>query len=140
LRVKPVLDRRLIEFCLAVPEEQRWSAEWPKKVLRNAMQDILPQPIRERKEKADFTPIIDWELKRRQADKMDGLFKYSTLSHLGVIDKDRFYELFNTYRNGTAINARSLGSFEVLIWLELWLRSIIDVKVGGEKNGQTQGF
>ncbi len=136
----PFLDRRLIEFCLAVPEEQRWSAEWPKNVLRNAMQDILPKPIRKRKGKADFTPIIDWELKRRQADKMEGLLKSPTLSHLGVIDNDRLYGLFNTYRNGTTINPPVLNIFEVIIWLELWLRSTIDFKVGGEKNGQTWRF
>jgi asparagine synthase (glutamine-hydrolysing) len=134
----PFLDRRLIEFCLAVPEEQRWSTDWPtKKLLRNAMQNVLPESIRKRDEKADFTSIVDWELKKRQADKLDEILKFSTVSYLGITDKERFYELLNRYREGATLNYRQLNVFEVMVWLELWVRSAIKLSTigGGEKNG-----
>jgi asparagine synthase (glutamine-hydrolysing) len=41
----PLLDRRLIEFCLALPWEQKRSKGWSKVVLRRAMAGILPETV-----------------------------------------------------------------------------------------------
>jgi asparagine synthase (glutamine-hydrolysing) len=41
----PFLDRRLIEFCLALPWEQKRSKGWSKVVLRRAMAGILPEAV-----------------------------------------------------------------------------------------------
>src|SRR5438552_1726703 len=36
----PLSDRRIVEFALALPEEQRWRGEQPKFILRNAMRGL----------------------------------------------------------------------------------------------------
>jgi asparagine synthase (glutamine-hydrolysing) len=41
----PFLDRRLIEFCLAMPWKQKRSKGWSKVVLRRAMAGILPETV-----------------------------------------------------------------------------------------------
>ncbi|HMK34283.1 MAG TPA: lasso peptide isopeptide bond-forming cyclase [Desulfomonilaceae bacterium] len=57
----PFRDTRLMEFCLALPAEQKLSGGWPRRVLRLAMAGILPEDIRWRTDKVDFRPsFIYW--------------------------------------------------------------------------------
>lgn len=51
----PFLDRRLVEFCLALPADQKRRHGWGRYVLRNAMQGRLPDRICRRHSKTDFT-------------------------------------------------------------------------------------
>lgn len=51
----PFLDRRLVEFCLGLPAEQRLRDGWGRIIQRNAMAGILPEAIRWRRDKS--TPI-----------------------------------------------------------------------------------
>ena len=51
----PFLDRRLIEFCVAIPEDQRWRNGQTKFVLRNAMTNLLPECVRMRLTKGDYS-------------------------------------------------------------------------------------
>jgi len=118
----PFFDRRLVEFCLALPEEQRWGTEWPKAVLRQAMKGILPEPVRNRKDKADFSIIFDQEMKQRQADKLYELFRSSMLANLGVVYTNWLRQFWEGYRHKTSSNVVRNG-LEAFIWLELWHRS-----------------
>lgn len=52
----PFFDRRLVEFCLAVPADQRLREGWPRSLQRRAMQGILPPKVQWRKSKADLSP------------------------------------------------------------------------------------
>jgi asparagine synthase (glutamine-hydrolysing) len=52
----PFFDRRLIEFCIAIPEEQKFADGWTRLVQRRAMQGILPEPIQWRTTKSNLTP------------------------------------------------------------------------------------
>ena len=54
----PFLDRRVIEWVLALPEEQRWRQDQTKFVLRQAMQGLLPETVRQRRTKADFSDLF----------------------------------------------------------------------------------
>ncbi|MDW8319090.1 MAG: asparagine synthase-related protein [Anaerolineae bacterium] len=42
----PFLDRRMVDFCLALPDEQRAGSGWPKMLLRRAMAGRLPEALR----------------------------------------------------------------------------------------------
>jgi asparagine synthase (glutamine-hydrolysing) len=48
---QPFLDRRLAEFCVALPWNQKVNDGWPKLILRRAMAGILPESIRWRSER-----------------------------------------------------------------------------------------
>src|SRR4030095_2500640 len=41
----PFYDRRLVEFCIALPPEQKIHQGWPRWILRNAMKNFLPGEI-----------------------------------------------------------------------------------------------
>ncbi len=51
----PFFDKRLVEFCLALPTEQKLSQGWSRIVLRRAMTDILPAAIQWRDSKANLS-------------------------------------------------------------------------------------
>ncbi|MEO1671817.1 MAG: lasso peptide isopeptide bond-forming cyclase [Cyanobacteria bacterium J06631_2] len=48
----PFFDRRLMEFCLAIPLEQKFRQGYPRAILRHAMAGILPPEIQWRVSKA----------------------------------------------------------------------------------------
>ncbi|MBK9595501.1 MAG: hypothetical protein IPO57_09150 [Rhodocyclales bacterium] len=41
----PFLDRRVVEFCMRLPDAQRFRGGWPKHILRRAMAGFLPQTV-----------------------------------------------------------------------------------------------
>lgn len=82
----PLLDVRLIEFALGLPPHERTWRGRTKIVLRNALVDVLPEPVRERSSKADFSGFMDRELRVRQRTRIDALFTRSRLAEAGVVD------------------------------------------------------
>jgi asparagine synthase (glutamine-hydrolysing) len=119
----PFFERRLVEFLLALPEDQRWRGEWPKAILRKAMDGILPETIRVRKDKADFSCMIDLEFKDRLAPKIEKLIETSAFTGFEIINFDKLQQLFDDYRQGKTIeDARD--AIEIFVWLESWYRSM----------------
>lgn len=65
----PFLDYRLVELCLSFDDDLRISDGITKVTLRNAMKDILPEPIRQRMDKIGFaTPESVWATKLNPAE------------------------------------------------------------------------
>lgn len=58
----PFLDRRILEFAYAIPDNQRFRPGVSKFVLRNSMRTILPERIRLRSSKADLTEFYPMAL------------------------------------------------------------------------------
>ncbi len=54
----PFHDRRVIEFGMGLPAEQRWRDGLHKHVLREAMRDHLPEIVRQRSSKAEFSRVF----------------------------------------------------------------------------------
>lgn len=51
----PFWDKRLVEFCLALPSNQKLSCGWNRVIMRRAMSNTLPEAVRWRLGKADFS-------------------------------------------------------------------------------------
>ena len=51
----PFFDRRLVEFCIGLPDEQKLAGGWPRMVLRRAMEGVLPPEIQWRSTKGDLS-------------------------------------------------------------------------------------
>lgn len=52
----PFWDKRLIEYCLALPGQQKCYNGYNRVVMRRAMNDVLPPEVCWRRDKTDFTP------------------------------------------------------------------------------------
>ena len=62
----PFWDRRLVEFCLALPADQKLRNGLGRFVLRSAMQGRLPASVRLRPTKADFLPFLREDMIREK--------------------------------------------------------------------------
>jgi asparagine synthase (glutamine-hydrolysing) len=54
----PLLRLNVVEFALAIPEEQRWRGAETRFALRQAMKGLLPENIRTRSRKTDFSILF----------------------------------------------------------------------------------
>ncbi len=52
----PFFDKRLVEFCLSLPANQKLYRGWTRIIMRRAMANILPEIIQWRVDKIDFYP------------------------------------------------------------------------------------
>ena len=51
----PFFDKRLVEYCLALPPEQKLSQGWTRYIFRRSMASVLPEDVCWRTSKADFS-------------------------------------------------------------------------------------
>ena len=51
----PFFDKRLVDFCLALPPHQKLNKGWDRVVMRRAMQGILPDSVRWRGDKSNLS-------------------------------------------------------------------------------------
>jgi len=52
----PFLDRRLVEFCLALPTEQKVQSGWTRSITRRALAGCLPPTVQWRRGKSNLGP------------------------------------------------------------------------------------
>ena len=57
----PLMDWRLVTFAFGLPADCKIGAGYTKRVLRDAMQGIMPENVRRRRSKIGFnSPMIEW--------------------------------------------------------------------------------
>jgi asparagine synthase (glutamine-hydrolysing) len=92
-----LLDRRLAEFCLALPPEQKLRDGWTRYVMRRAVDDVLPPAVRERAWKHDPSRALFSKLVSRDAERaIDSIRRNEELlvpyvDIAGVLEQDRRY-------------------------------------------------
>jgi len=57
----PFLNHELVEFVFSLPDDYKIRSAWTKAILRNSMNEILPESICWRKEKVGFEPPKSFE-------------------------------------------------------------------------------
>ena len=112
----PFFDKKLIEFVLSLPPEYKYSQGWIKILLRYAMKDILPEKIRSRRDKAEFSEILTQQL---NAVDIRGIMANSSLVSLGLIRKERIDVLIDSFENND--NTELLFLWKI-VNLEYWYR------------------
>lgn len=127
---RPFADRRLLEFTLSIPDDEVWRTGEPiKTILRDAMKGVLPEKVRRRTTEAEFSPLIERELRHRQRTEADQLIRDSNLVKLGVVEHDRLQDAWRSYCEESNSSAASVVT-HALAW-ELWYRwSILNLETG----------
>ncbi len=59
----PFCDRRLVEFCLALPASQKLQGGWSRYVMRQAMAGTLPEKVRWRGGKISLAQVFPYSLR-----------------------------------------------------------------------------
>ena len=116
----PFWDKRLVEFCLGLPPEQKIRNGWTRLVLRKAMQGILPPEIQWRKDKSNLGHNFSHVFQTFEQELVERvLLQKSTAPY---IDKDTLHELQTRFRSKQATD-QDLISIWKAITLALWLQS-----------------
>ena len=79
----PFYDKRLVEFCLALPPEQKLSNGWSRRVMRNAMEGILPPSVQWREGKGDLSHGFDYGMATYEKPLLEQLKE----SKIGGVDR-----------------------------------------------------
>jgi asparagine synthase (glutamine-hydrolysing) len=95
----PLFDRRVVEFCLALPWQQHFLNGWTKPIFRRAMKGIIPEAIRWRKNWEHVGPAFSaswlklWESGVRNAigRELNGTAEF--------IDVQRVHSLWRSYES-----------------------------------------
>ena len=62
----PFLDWRIVHFCLSLPNEAKTGSGFTKRILRDAMKNIIPKSIRTRYSKQGFAPPMKYFLENKE--------------------------------------------------------------------------
>lgn len=116
----PFHDRRLYEFLMAIPDDQRARNFQRKFILRNAMRGLVPDEVLARRDKADFSILFVEALERIGGERF---FDEMALEAAGWVDRTEFLRM---YRQRTADYLDSnIWPLWTTFALELWYRLIV---------------
>jgi asparagine synthase (glutamine-hydrolysing) len=119
----PFLDRDLIAFLMAIPGEVHARHGVPRVLLREAMRDILPESIRTRTWKSDFTQLVNHSLREDAAAILETMSADCLGVRFGYLDADRLAP--ELARLASMLNAPDcIDSWELAdtYGLEMWLQ------------------
>ncbi|CAN5397751.1 asparagine synthase (glutamine-hydrolyzing) [soil metagenome] len=120
----PFLDYRLVEKTLSVHPDLVINKGTTKHILREAMKGILPEQIRNRKDKIGFmTPEEKWFRTDKFKNYIIATIESDSFKNRGYFNTDEVKERYKKHLNGE-INI----SKEIWKWinLEMWFKEFID--------------
>lgn len=93
----PFCDRRLAEFCLAVPANQKLHQGWTRAIMRRAMTDILPNEIRWRIGKANLSPNFQLGLLNGHRELLDDIIVRNPGALGNYVDIPALQKVYSRY-------------------------------------------
>ncbi|MEM9005880.1 MAG: lasso peptide isopeptide bond-forming cyclase [Cyanobacteria bacterium P01_F01_bin.86] len=118
----PFMDKRLIEFCLALPAEQKLSQGWSRMILRRALAGILPEAVQWRGGKADMTANFLHGLLVRDRQQLDDIMR----NQLEPLEPYINLNVLSTAYGRMVSNQTSQNTDHMAVWraviLTLWLQ------------------
>jgi len=115
----PYLSRELVDFALTLPTEWQFGNGLSKRILREAMHGLLPDPVRLRAGKGGLHVAHRIALRREQ-DRLRRLFERSVLGQIGWIMPNKLLDAIS--RHLVHKHAPVPLMLHHAISLELWLQ------------------
>jgi asparagine synthase (glutamine-hydrolysing) len=114
----PFVDRRLAEFCVAIPGDQKISEGYTRMIVRRGLAGYLPRAIHDRADKGD----LGWSFRNgfeNRADQFDALLESTGPFLSQYFDMARLSRVRERYGRGKLNDEESLQLF-LLIVLSAW--------------------
>ena len=87
-RLDPLADRRLVELSLAFPSDQLGRPGRPRRVLRNAVRELLPESIRERRDKTNFFELFERGMRDREIGTIREILRDPEILRREIVRRD----------------------------------------------------
>ena len=119
----PFLDRDLIAFLMAIPGEVHARDGVPRALLREAMRGVLPDSIRARTWKSDFSPFVNSGLRDDAATIQRTLHPDCLGVRFGYLDASRLaFEVARLTEGLNAADCTDSWDLGDTYGLEMWLQ------------------
>ncbi|WP_414622900.1 lasso peptide isopeptide bond-forming cyclase [Calothrix sp. CCY 0018] len=116
----PFMDKRLIEFCLALPAEQKLSNGFGRIVMRRALSGILPEKVQWREGKADLSPNFDDGFLNRDRQILDDVMSNQIKYLEKYIDSDFLQSAYQRIISEEVVRDEDITPAWQAVMLALW--------------------
>ena len=117
----PILDHRIVEFALQIPDQWKINLSWTKWILRKSMQNLLPDQITWRRNKMGYpTPFNRWLRESPVKSKVEEvLFSTESSNIREFVPEETIKTIWDIHQSG-----KRDESWQVyrLVTLQLWMR------------------
>lgn len=122
--VFPFLDRDLIAFLMAIPGEIQNRDGVPRALPREAMRGVLPEPVRQRTWKADFTDDVNRGIAGDLAQIKRTLGGEAAAVRMGYVDRGHLDQALARLDAASLTASNCIAAWELgdLVGLETWLQ------------------
>jgi len=118
----PFLDHHLVEYAVGLPDRWKRSGLTTKRVLRQAMNGLLPDSILTRRKMGFPVPFGTWAARRWSALVRDVLLDGRSRDR-GIVNPTELARMLRAHETGEAPCGDEIWS---LLNLELWYRTFVD--------------
>jgi asparagine synthase (glutamine-hydrolysing) len=120
----PFLDHKLVEFLFSLPAEYKIKGGISKRIHRDAMQELVPEVVLNRKDKVNFaSPAEAYWLKNEMGGFMQGILQSSSFKNRDLFNLKRIDKIYKEYLAGRRSHGFYLWK---VISIEIWLRVFLD--------------
>ncbi|NCJ08143.1 lasso peptide isopeptide bond-forming cyclase [Synechococcales cyanobacterium C] len=127
----PFWDKRLVEFCLSLPPEQKVRDGWTRMIMRRGLDGILPREVQWRGGKSNLGPNFRYIFHKFEQKRIQALLDDPPESMVHFFD---FFALNQAYESFFGSDSK-LGDDE--LWkalnLSLWLNKSVENKTSDRK-------
>jgi asparagine synthase (glutamine-hydrolysing) len=117
----PFFDRRLVEYCLALPPEQKLHGGWTRVVERRAMAGLVPEEVRWRVGKGNLSPNFKRGLFGDDRHVVEDVIVKDPQVIDEYVDVAALRDAFRRHASGPIRDADALDVYAA-VTLALWLR------------------
>lgn len=122
----PFFDRRLIEFCISLPAEQKVRNGWTRSILRRAMNNILPSDVQWRTDKANIGLSYKVNMLRHGRTEVEQALFGSTNMLEKFIDKETLAAAYKRYASEPIKHGKEAMLIISSVYLSSWLRQSLE--------------
>jgi asparagine synthase (glutamine-hydrolysing) len=118
----PFWDKRLVEFCLALPPEQKMNQGWTRIVMRRAMTDILPPEIQWRGGKSNLGPSFVNGMLVFERERLDEVLQKNPTFIENYIDLAAIRSAYQQFISNKVPDNNDVLAIYRAVSLALWLQ------------------
>ncbi|MBU1139569.1 MAG: lasso peptide isopeptide bond-forming cyclase [Proteobacteria bacterium] len=120
----PFYDRRLMEFCLALPPRQKLQKGWGRYVLRKSMGGILPEEVRWRPDKGNLSKAFSSGLLSHHENKIGQWLQYREDYLDQILQKEVLMKKFEEFTEDPLHRSGFLLDLYCVLILQTWLATL----------------
>jgi asparagine synthase (glutamine-hydrolysing) len=117
----PLIDHKLVEFVTTIPANLKLHNGQPKYLLINALRDVLPPEVINRRKQGFEMPVAAW-MRGPLRPALDEVLSLESISQRGLFNGAEVEKLYQSFLQGNGPYMRVWS----LAVLELWMRKFVD--------------